>query len=186
MEDSRIIELYEKRSEVAIRETDSTYGRYCRTIARSILGNDADTEECVNDTYLKVWNAIPPERPMRLDHYLGRIVRNLALDRRKSQQRAKRGGGQYPLVLEELSETLAGGESAEERYEAGRLTEALNRFLEQLPKEKRILFLARYWYFKSIEEIARQFGLSQSKVKMTLLRTRNELKEYLQKEDIEV
>ncbi len=186
MEDSRILELYEKRSETAIRETESTYGRYCRSIAHGILGNDADVEECVNDAYLKVWNAIPPDRPMRLDHYLGRIVRNLALDRRKAKTRVKRGGGQYPLVLEELSETLAGGESVEERYEAARLTEALNRFLEQLSKEKRILFLARYWYFKSIEEIARQFGLSQSKVKMTLLRTRNELKDYLKKEDIEI
>jgi len=186
MEDSRIVELYWSRSESAIRETETAYGPYCGAIAKSILGNDADAEECVNDTYLKAWNAIPPERPVSLGRFLGRIVRNLALDRHRVRQADKRGGGQYTLALEELSETLAGGESVEERYEAARLTEALNRFLEQLPKEKRILFLARYWYFKSIEEIANNFGLSQSKVKMTLLRTRNELKEYLAKEDFEV
>ncbi len=186
MDDSGIVELYWKRSETAIRETETAYGRYCTAMARNILENEQDAEECVSDAYLRLWNHIPPDRPRNLGLYLSKIVRNLALNRRKAETAAKRGGGQYPAALEELSEVLASVERVEDIWAATYLREQINRFLGTLPKDKRILFLMRYWYMDSIETIAKAGGISQSKVKMTLLRLRRDLKAYLEKEGIEV
>lgn len=186
MEDCAIVELYWKRSETAIRETEMTYGRYCAVVARNILENEQDAEECVSDAYLKLWNNIPPNRPQNLRLYLTKIVRNLALNRRKAEQVAKRGGGQYPVALEELSEVLASVERVEDIWAATYLQEQINRFLGTLPKDKRILFLMRYWYMDSIETIAKAGGITQSKVKMTLLRLRRDLKVFLEKEGIQV
>lgn len=186
MEDSRIVELFWRRSENAIRETELAYGRYGKVIAKNILGNDEDAAECLNDAYLRLWNAIPPERPQKLGLYLGRIVRNLSLDRQKAETAQKRGGGQYTVVWEELADALAAKEGVEERWQAARVTELLNRFLSGLPKEKRAVFVMRYWYFDSVEKIAETTAFSKSKVKMLLLRTRKELRDYLVKEGIDL
>jgi RNA polymerase sigma-70 factor (ECF subfamily) len=186
MEDSKIIELYWNRSENAIRETEAAYGSYCKTIARNVLENNADAEECVNDAYMTLWNTIPPQRPDRLQSYLGRIVRNGAINRRKARSTAKRGGNRYPAALEELAEVLAAKDGVEEAFEAKELGRQITRFLEELPKEKRVIFLMRYWYCDSVEAIAKATGFTKSKVKMSLLRTRKELKEYLLKEGIVV
>ena len=184
MDDRQIIALYNKRSEAALSETAKKYGRYCRTIAYNILFNEEDSEECVNDTWLRAWESIPPQCPERLSAFLGKITRNLALNRYKHKNREKRGGGQTLLVLEELSECIPGTDSTEEAVEEVILTEVLNRFLEDLPAEKRKVFLRRYWYLSSVKEIAADFGLSESNVKMTLLRLRSKLKQTLEKEGI--
>ena len=184
MDDRQIIALYNERSEAALSETAKKYGRYCRSIAYNILSNEEDCEECVNDTWLKAWEAIPPQCPDSLPAFLGRITRNLALNRYKHNTREKRGGGQTPLVLEELADCIPGGSNAETAAEEALLVEVLNRFLEGLPVQKRKIFLRRYWYMSSVKEIAADFGLSESNVKMTLLRTRSKLKQTLEKEGI--
>ena len=184
MDDRQIIALYNERSEAALSETAKKYGRYCRAIAYNILSNEEDCEECVNDTWLKAWEAIPPQCPDSLPAFLGRITRNLALNRYKHNTREKRGGGQTPLVLEELADCIPGGSNAETAAEEALLVDVLNRFLEGLPVQKRKIFLRRYWYMSSVKEIAADFGLSESNVKMTLLRTRSKLKQTLEKEGI--
>ena len=184
MEDRQIIALYNERSEAALSETEKKYGRYCRTVAYNILNNEEDSEECVNDTWLKAWEAIPPRCPDSLAAFLGKITRNLALNLYKHKNREKRGGGQTMLVLEELTECIPGTDSTEETVEEVLLTEVLNGFLEELPTEKRKIFMRRYWYMSSVKEIAKDYGLSESKVKMTLLRLRSKLKTVLEKEGI--
>ncbi len=184
MDDRQIIALYNERSEAALSETAKKYGRYCRAIAYNILNNEEDSEECVNDTWLRAWESIPPQCPERLSAFLGKITRNLALNRYKHKNREKRGGGQTLLVLEELTECIPGTESTEAAAEEALLVDILNRFLEELPAEKRKLFLRRYWYMSSVKEIAEDFGLSESNVKMTLLRLRSKLKQSLEKEGI--
>lgn len=184
MDDRQIIALYNERSEAALSETAKKYGRYCRSIAYNILSNEEDCEECVNDTWLKAWENIPPQCPDSLPAFLGRITRNLALNRYKHNTREKRGGGQTPLVLEELADCIPGGSNAETAAEEALLVDVLNRFLDGLPVQKRKIFLRRYWYMSSVKEIAADFGLSESNVKMTLLRTRSKLKQTLEKEGI--
>ena len=184
MEDRQIIALYNERSEAALSETEKKYGRYCRTIAYNILNNEEDSEECVNDTWLRAWEAIPPQCPESLAAFLGKITRNLALNLYKHKNREKRGGGQTMLVLDELAECVPGTDSTEETVEEVLLTEVLNGFLEELPTEKRKIFMRRYWYMSSVKEIAKDYGLSESKVKMTLLRLRSKLKTVLEKEGI--
>lgn len=178
MEDGKIIELYFARSERAIEETERKYGRYCRTIAGHILKDPADCEECVSDTWLRAWGAIPPNRPARLGAFLGRITRNLALDRWRADSRRD-------AVREELSECLTAGDPTAAMVDRMVLTEVLDRFLADLPPKKRKLFLRRYWYFSTVEELARDFDMTGSNVKMTLLRLRRELKERLKQEGIE-
>lgn len=176
MDDKQIIALYFARSEEAIGESEKKYGAYCRTIAGNILPNRADVEECVSDTWLRAWGAIPPNRPERLGAFLGRITRNLALDRLRSNKGA---------VQEELSECLTLGDPTAGMVDRVVLTAALDRFLAGLPQKKRKLFLRRYWYFSTVEELARDFGMSESGVKMTLLRLRRELRAQLKQEGIE-
>ena len=184
MDDKQIIELYQKRSEAAISETADKYGKYCYYIAYHILYDQLDSEECVNDTYLRVWEAIPPQCPEKLSAFLGKITRNLALNRYKYHLREKRGNGQTELVIDELNECIPASNSTVEAVEEHLLVELLNQFLYSLPAQKRIIFLRRYWYMSSIQEIAKDFGFSESKVKMILLRTRNKLKQVLEKEGI--
>ena len=176
MDDKEIIALYFARSEEAIGESEKKYGAYCRTIAGNILPIRADAEECVSDTWLRAWGAIPPNRPERLGAFLGRITRNLALDRLRSNKGA---------VREELSECLTLGDPTAGMVDRVVLTAALDRFLAGLPQKKRKLFLRRYWYFSTVEELARDFGMSESGVKMTLLRLRRELRAQLKQEGIE-
>lgn len=184
MDDRQILELYQERSEAAISETAKKYGAYCHSIAYYILYNEEDTEECVNDTYLKAWEVIPPQYPNKLSAFLGKITRNLALDKYRYYSREKRNNGQTALVLEELSDCVPATTSTEQVMEDKFLVETLNCFLAELSAEKRKMFLRRYWYLSSIQEIAVDFAVSESKVKMTLLRLRSKLKQILEKEGI--
>ena len=184
MEDSRIIELYWERSESAIAETSNKYGRYCYCISHNILHSDEDVEECVNDTYLRAWNAIPPHRPNRLAAFLGKITRNLSLNRYKRFTAEKRGFGEMPLVLSELNDSIPTSPSSEQETDAILLIEALNNFLAELPHEKRIIFVQRYWYLMPIRELTGLHGNSESQIKSLLFRVRKELKTHLEKEGI--
>lgn len=184
MEDRQIVELFWNRSENAILETAKKYERYCYYIAFNILHSREDSEECVNDTYLKVWEMIPPKRPERLSAFLGKITRNLSINRFKHRTAKKRGEGQYVIALEELRECIPSMTSVEQAMEDKVLVELFNRFLEGLPLEKRKIFMRRYWYFSQVKDIASEYGMSESKVKMSLMRTRGELKEFLEKEGV--
>ena len=185
MEDEQILRLYFARSERAITETQRVYGAYCRTIADNILGSPEDVEECLNDVYYKIWEQIPPKRPKSLRAFAGAITRNAALSMYRAIHAEKRGGGVPAVALSELEECV-GGRSAEEALEEGRLTDLLNRFLADLPREHRIIFVKRYWYLSSIRAIADDVGASEGAVKMTLHRTRKQLKRYLEKEGVDL
>lgn len=186
MEDYQIIELYWNRDENAIAETDRKYGKYCRKIAYNILFDREDTEECTNDTYLQTWNTIPPHNPERLSTYVGKICRNLAINLYEKNTAAKRGGAESDACLEELENVLGAPSEAEEQADLHFLTDTINTFLARSDKQSRILFVQRYWYMMSVKDIARENRMSESKVKMSLLRTREKLREYLQKEGYEV
>lgn len=184
MEDSQIVALYWQRNELAIRETDAKYGRYCHKIAHNILANREDAEECVNDTYVGAWNAIPPHRPAILQTFLGKLTRRISLNRWRSKSREKRGGSQTVLALDELGECVSDGMDTEQTVMGKELAEAVRRFLSTLPDQERDVFLSRYFFLASIAEISRSFGFSESKVKSMLLRTRRKLRTYLQKEEL--
>lgn len=183
-EDHEIVELYLHRDEDAIEQTHLKYGRYCHSIAYNILYSNAESDECVNDTYLQTWNSIPPNKPERLSAYLGKITRNLALNRCFMARAAKRYYGTQ-VILEEVSEFLPDNSSSEMSTDLA-IRNATNAFLRSLPKQTRCIFVRRYWYMSSIASIARDYGLSQSNVKVTLMRARNKFKEYLNKEGINV
>ena len=182
MEDSVIIDLYWARQEQALEETDRKYGNFCRTIAYNILRSPEDSEECVNDTWLRAWNTMPPQRPGVLQAFLGKITRNLSLDRYKAARAEKRGGGQMPIALEELGDCIPSASTVEETVELEELTQVLDRFLRNLPEKECCIFLRRYWYVDSVETIAKEFGFSQSKVKTMLYRTRVKLRKQLAEE----
>lgn len=185
MEDSDIIELFWRRSEDAVTEAAKKYGGYCRSIAGNILGCDQDTEECLNDTWLAAWDSIPPQKPRTLRVYLGRITRNLALNRRKADSAQKRGGGQAELVLDELRECI-GTDTRDELLSEIVLHDAINAFLRRQFPVRRAVFLRRYWYMEPIAEIAKALGLRQGQTRTILYRMRRELKEELEKEDIKL
>lgn len=184
MEDIEIIALYWARNEDAITRTAEKYGRFCGSIARNVLQNPEDAEECVNDTWLSAWNSIPPRQPENLAAFLARLTRNRAIDRWRAQRSEKRGGGSVALALEELSEVLPGGEEPARRLEQQELIRSLNRFLATLPETERNVFLCRYWYLDGIAAISASFGFSGSKVKSMLHRTRKKLRQALQKEGL--
>ena len=184
MEDKQIVDLYWARSEKAISETADKYGRYCYTIAYNILHSNEDSEECVNDTYLHAWNAMPDQRPNKLSAFLGRITRNLSLKRWEKYTAKKRGAGQVPLALDELQECIPATNQTDSVADDIVLTDVLNRFLASLTAEKRNIFMRRYWYLSSVAEIASDLAISESKVKLSRLRSRNELKQLLEKEGI--
>ncbi len=183
MEDSKIIALYHQRDESAIAETQIKYGSYCLTIAENILHSKPDSEECVNDTWLKAWNAIPPENPFSLRLYLGRITRNLAFDRFRSQHSKQRGGVNITLALEELSECIPSRETVESQMELRALGECMDRFLSNLSTRDRNIFLCRYYYTYSTAEIATRFGMRENYLRNLLSRLRERLKKHLEKED---
>jgi len=185
MNDEQIITLYWDRSESAIAETAAVYGRYCHKIAMNILANNEDAEECVNDTYIRAWSSIPPERPNKLSAFLGRITRNLALNVWEKHRAEKRGGGQFDVVLSELEELLSdAGSSVERQIEATSITESLNRFLTEQSDVNRRLFVRRYWHTDKLVEIAVDMGMSVSKAKSILFRMRKNLKIHLEQEGI--
>ena len=186
MKDEKIVELYLERSEEAIKETDRQYGRYFHYIAKEILQDEEDAKEIVNDTYLKAWNSIPPERPKPLKAFLGRITRQLALNRLERNKAQKRGGGQYFLALDELAECIPDGSGSEDVASDIDLSDTINHFLRILPIEQRRVFIKRYWYMSSISDIAASFDMSESKVTSILFRVRNKLKEHLTKEGFDL
>ena len=182
MEDSQIIALYWQKDPDAITETARKYGRYCFTIAENILHDPEDSEECVNDTWLRAWNAIPPQRPDKLQLFLAKIVRNLAFDRFQARHAEKRGGGETALVLEELSECLAGGTDAETVYAAQELEQCVRQFAASLPERTAGVFLRRYFFTEPVADIAKRFGLTEGHVMVLLSRTRKKLRAHLLKE----
>ena len=184
MDDKQIVDLYWARSERAIEETERKFGGYCRTVAWNILANTADAEECVNDTWMKAWNSMPTHRPSLLAPYLGKLTRWLSLTRLRENNSLRRGGGELPLALDELAETLDSGADTERELELRELNGALRRLVEALSKDERDIFLCRYWYMASIKEIAEKTGFSESKVKTMLHRTRNKLHRQLMEEGL--
>lgn len=185
MDDNKIVELYWERREEAIKETALKYGRLCTHIAKNILLSCEDSEECVNDTYFAVWNAIPNERPNRFSAFISRITRNLALKKYEYISAAKRN----PIAitsLEELGDCVSGTESPESGIESRRIEITIDKFLWRQSEEKRTVFIRRYWYFDSIENICENTGFTQSKVKSMLYEMRRKLRKYLESEDIEV
>ncbi|WNS42321.1 sigma-70 family RNA polymerase sigma factor [Paenibacillus sp. MMS20-IR301] len=185
MEDQGIIRLYLQRSQQAIVETKNKYGAYCRVIARNILPSNPDIEECENDTYLAAWNAIPPNLPEKLPVFLGRITRNIALDKH-SYNTAKKRSREFEVILTELEECIAGPATVETEYEAGETAGLINQFLYGLDEQNRNLFIRRYWYADSIKELSREFKMSSSKVKSILFRLRNKLRSHLKQEGVDL
>ena len=184
MDDEKIVELFLVRSEQAISETKDSYGAYCTKICSNILKSREDTEECVNDAYMKLWETIPPQRPRSLKAYLSKIIRNLALDRYEKNHAKKRGSGKADAVFEEIEQFYCS--RSDELADSIAIRDAVNRFLGTIDKQQRVLFVQRYWFFCTVKEIAKMHGLGESKVKMTLKRTRDDLRIYLQKEGIGV
>ena len=180
MEDQGIIALFSARSEEAILLAAEKYGAYCGQIIRRVLGDGRDAEECLSDTWLGAWNAMPPQKPVRLPPFLGRIARNTALDR-YDYNRAQRRDGGFEAVLEELADCV-GGTPLEEDFDFRRLGESISVFLDGVSPAARLAFLRRYWYCEGVAEIATGMGFSQSKVKSLLHRTRKGLREHLRKE----
>lgn len=185
MEDEKIIGLYWDRNEDAIVETSSKYGKLCFLIANNILANHEDSEECVNDTYLGLWNAIPKQRPSRFSVFVSRITRNLALKKFEYLSAAKRNP-EAVCSFEELGECVSGKEYVENELENRRIEQAIDTFLWQQGEEKRNIFIRRYWYFESIENICKRTGYSQSKIKSMLFNMRLKLRDYLESEGIEL
>ena len=183
MEDKQIIRLYFDRSEEAIRETAQQYGSYLHAIAKRILHSEEEAEESVNDTYHSAWNAIPPNWPDNLKLFLAKITRNISLDR-LDYLLAKKRNSDITVLLEEIAECIPSNQSVEQSMESAQITEALNNFLHTLDKQSRIMFVERYWYAKSVKDIAYERHDSESKVKSSLFRTRKKLKAYLEQEGI--
>lgn len=184
MEDQEIIGLYWARDQRAIGETAEKYGTFLSAIARNILRSADDAEECVNDTYLRAWNAIPPARPSAFRAWLGRVARNLSLDRWKQSAAARRGGGEPELLLGELEDCLPAPRGVERHLEDRELAALISAFLRELPTESRIMFLRRYWYGETVVEVAHRLGCTQGKVKSSLFRTRNALRAYLEQKEV--
>lgn len=186
MSDEEIIELYWKRSELALEETARKYGSLCYSVAYRILRDCFESEECVNDGYLRAWNAIPPQRPQKLPAFLAKIVRNLALNLLEKKGASKRGGEEITLALEELGDCIPMGTTPEEWYDRQELIQLLNSFLASLKYQDRIFFLLRYWELRSVKEVAKLCGVGQSRVKMSLMRSRCKLRDLLEREGIVV
>ena len=184
MDDRDIIGLYNRRDEAALVETQEKYGRYLHHIAYNILGSDEDAEEVVQDAMLAAWNSIPPNEPVSLPSYLGRLARNCALDAYDKRTAEKRGGGAVPAVLDELYECVPSGDS--DTADELALRDIISRFLRGLSSSDRRVFVLRYFYMYSVSEVADECGCGQSKIKMTLSRTRLRLRKYLEREGISI
>lgn len=186
MDDNGIIQMYWDRDERAIRATSEKYGYYCKVIARNILDNEEDAEECVNDTYLNAWNSMPTQWPEQLSTFLGKITRNLSFNKYKRNHAKKRGGGEITLVLDELTDCVSDIETVEQTIDRQELIKAISSFVKSIPIEKRNIFVRRYWYADSISDIASDYGVLQGTVSKTLERTRKQLKVYLAERGFEL
>ncbi len=182
MEDFKIVDLYWDRNECAISETDKKYGNMLKSLSFSLLSSREDAEECVNDTYLDAWNAMPQARPTYLGAFLSKITRRISVDRFRASHRQKRGG--IENLTQELSECIPSTMGVEEEYENGRLSAELDRFLTGLEPEKRVLFIRRYFYSQSVSQIALGLRMSESNVKVTLHRIRESLRKFLEERDL--
>ncbi len=182
MEDTMILDLYFARDERALAETDKKYGRYCFTLANSILNDSEDAEETVNDTYLKAWQTIPPQRPDILRLFLAKITRNLSFTRWRSRNAEKRGGGELALVLDELGECIAAPGGVEDALNGKELVQFIRTFLDTLSPREQDIFLRRYFFVEESGTIACRYGMKQAAVLRTLSRTRAKLKVFLKKE----
>lgn len=179
MDDAKIVQLYWDRNEQAIPATAEKYGNYCTSIARNILGNREDAEECVNDTYLNAWNSMPPHRPGVLSAFLGKLVRNLSFNRYKHNTADKRGGSQTKVVLDEIAEIVSDAADLEQEIDRRELIRAIDTFLSALSTDKRGIFVRRYWYFDNVADIASRFGMTENNVSVSLNRLRLKLHRYL-------
>ena len=184
MEDQQIIRLFFERSEQAITELSRKYGALCFQIADNILDDPQDAEECVNDAWLGAWNSIPPRKPARLATFLGKLTRNISIDRWRTANAKKRGGGETAVALDELTECVSGQPSVEDTIRRKEVIAFLNRFLASLSDEERSVFLCRYWYVNSMDEISEKTGYSVGKIKSMLHRTRGKLSAQLEKEEL--
>lgn len=179
MDDENIVQLYWERNETAISESSKKYGLYCSSIANNILKDKSDAEECVNDTWLHAWNAMPPQKPSILSTFLGKITRNLSFDLYKKLHRDKRGGGNIEVALDELAECVSGNDDTERQIEEKELRKEINNFVLALPEKKRYMFILRYWYVDNIPEIAARLNMTENNVSVSLARVRSKLKDYL-------
>ena len=182
MEDEQIVSLYFSRDEQALAQTEKKYGKSLLLLSKRIVINDEDSRECVNDTYLRAWNTIPPTRPKHLSAYLYKIVRSISIDRFRAKKSAKRATNEYTASLDELAECIAGEETPQDALELQMLVGTIEAFLKELPKEQRQIFLCRYYFMDSIKKISGYLHVSESKIKSALYRMRCELKKYLQQE----
>ncbi len=181
MNDAELIALYYKRDERASAETFRKFGGYCYTIAHNILGSSRDSEECVNDVLLRLWERIPPAKPENLYAYTAAVTRSIARNRYAASQTKKRGGGETALVLDELRDCTA-PDTVEQQLDSKELGAAISDFLGTLKEQHRIIFVQRYWYLCPVDQIAEELGITKSKVTVTLMRTRQKLRTYLEKE----
>lgn len=186
MEDAEIVALYWARNEDAITQTKAKYGAYLNRVANNILADLEDSQECVSDTLLAAWRSMPDNRPKNLRTYLGKITRQVSIDLYRRRNRMKRYASEYAISLEELGDSFTDGRTPEDELNARLLTETVNRFLRTLPDEARNTFIGRYYFFDSLQEVARYCGMSESKCKSLLYRTRQSLKSYLQREGFDL
>ena len=185
MQDVQIIELYWIRDERAITESDRSYGAYCRKIAMNILCSHEDAEECVNDTWHRTWDSIPPQRPNSLAAFFGRIVRNLSISRFRANHAQKRFDG-ITILLSELDDCVPVDDSVTQEFEGKMLSETIDRWLAQLPKDDRVLFVRRYWFYDAINALAREYGCTQNQMAQRMMRLRKGLKSALEQEGIDL
>lgn len=183
-DDSDLIALYESRNERAIRETQARYGTICEHLVNRILRDPQDTEECISDTMLHIWNAIPPAKPKSFRAFLVTVAKRLALNRLEQRQAVKRGGTEQDVSLDTLPDVLEASDDTALAAEQRMLKDAFRRFLGSLPKQTRLIMIDRYWLMYSVSEIAEAHGISKSASKMTLLRTRKKLGEFLREEGL--
>ena len=186
MEDAEIVALYWARNEDAITQTKAKYGAYLNRVANNILADLEDSQECVSDTLLAAWRSMPDNRPKNLRTYLGKITRQVSIDLYRRRNRMKRYASEYAISMEELGDSFTDGRTPEDELNARLLTETVNCFLRTLPDEARNAFIGRYYFFDSLQVVARYCGMSKSKCKSLLYRTRQSLKAYLQKEGFDL
>lgn len=183
MDDNQIIDLFFKRSEQAIIELANKYGRLCNRVSQNILNNPLDSEECINDAYLGIWNSIPPQRPNPLPAYVCRIVRNLSIKKYHSNSAVKRNSN-YDIAFEELEDCIPSLNNVDNEYDSKELAKIIDDFLETLSKDNRVMFVRRYWFSDSLAEIAKMFEITEHNAAVRLSRTRDHLKKYLLKRGV--
>ena len=182
MQDDEIVALCFVRDENAIEEISKKYGAYCRKVAENILRDSEDAEECMNSALLAFWNCVPPEKPENLKIFLAKITRNLALNKFREKNTEKRGGGKIAVIFDELSECVSSGENIEENFIAKELGESINLFAKKLPERERNIFIRRYFFMESAEEIGERYSVSVGNVAVIIHRIRKKLKKHLERE----